>query len=444
MLKELLSNTTWSLLGSGFSRIATLVAHILTIRWLGSETYGIVSLVQTISLTVAAGIGIGLGTTATKIISEGIASLDPTTGERLRRLNRWSAYLVLIGLVLVFCLREELARWIGVNGNVLTKSLIPGSLLLVTTASSFYLSGVLSGLRDFSSIAKCNFIAALATVLATFVGLNFGAFGIVFSLAFGQAIASALLYRATLKAYTNHPILFLSKQKDAKALRASESSWALLLIAIPLVLLHALNAPVDLYIFSLLAERSEGVAEIGVFNGAGLCCQILRFLTVSLSAALLPQLIRSINSKRDQKQSYLAMNGLLIATAMTLPFILLVFWFDTAILNLLGPSMIGQEKLLRMMVLIGALIAIQHMAERILIAHASIWIPLAFNASRLVLFGYLAQSYVELNASSLALAKLLTCLLHTLATTIFAIVLISRTKPQTEQNNYTSKLSTAA
>ena len=422
MFRELLGNTAWSLVAAAVARTATLVAHVLTIRWLGSEDYGAVALVQTTVLTTAAAIGLGLGAAATKIVSRGLAQGSTNLVREVGTLTYWVIALAATCGGLQFAARNSIAMLISPDASGLADALAPGSALLIFTAISLFQIGVLSGFRAFRNAAICNLVSALLTVAFTILGVLYGPLGIVGALAAGQGVACALQHLAVLKCLREHRVT----QRNSLPTMARSS---LLAMVTPIVLLQAVTAPADLFCLSLLSRTPGGPAEVGVFCAAALWTHLLRFFPLALATACLPQVVHAANTGDRPAYRKLTLGILGIGLIASAPGAVLIIVFDTQLLAWFGGSLASREVLLGIVSATGVAVSLQLITEKILLGSQTAWLPLGFAIARCGAFCGLAMASPSLDAERLSLIRLAVYFSHA----ILAVAIVLYLRPSREE-----------
>src|ERR1017187_5251685 len=176
---RVISGSFWSLLGLAASRGSGFLTSILVIRILGKDSYGELAMYQATVELFGVLIGLGLGTTATKLIAQHRA-LDPArAGRILVLLLTVSCLLGIVGASVVV----GTANWIArseLERPSLGVLLVWGGFGLFFSIVSGVQNGVLAGFEAFKALARLSAIQAIIapTLIIPFL-LREGQLGVV-------------------------------------------------------------------------------------------------------------------------------------------------------------------------------------------------------------------------------------------------------------------------
>ena len=152
-------NLLWTIFGSVFTQLLTLVTFYFVARILNVREYGEFALVRSTIFMFTIFVGYSLGITATKCVAEYNNTDDEKTG-KIAGLTLKIAFFagIIIGLcVLIF------APYISIysfNSNYLTQELRISSIILFFSSLNGALNGILAGFKSFKIIAKINFFSS--------------------------------------------------------------------------------------------------------------------------------------------------------------------------------------------------------------------------------------------------------------------------------------------
>ncbi|MGP3726343.1 oligosaccharide flippase family protein [Cereibacter sphaeroides] len=280
------SGSFWSVVGAGSGRIMNLVAMILAARLLGAEGFGGFALVHSTLGLFGMFAGAALGATATRFIAATYRS-SPERAGRIFGLVTGSAFIsaMFFGATIV-----ALAPW-------LSRIVLGSPDLTTTTALGAFLvgMGVLRGVQDaslagfeaFREIAVLRFIEGVAAlVLLPPLVAVFGPPGGIAALGSGLAVAflpGLYIERRQLK---DHGIVIRWREAIAE--------WRLLRdFSGPSLLANTVATPVLWLCALLLSKTPNGLAELGVYNGAYQWHGPLVFVPMVITSVSLPILAQA-------------------------------------------------------------------------------------------------------------------------------------------------------
>jgi O-antigen/teichoic acid export membrane protein len=278
---RLVTGTFWVLLGTAVSQGLQLAATVFIARWIGKSEYGELGIVTSTVGMFGIFVGLGLGLTATKYVSE-LRRIDP------RRAGRIAALTLTIAVAsgsAVTLLLVVLSPWLAVHtlaSRSVTTPLEIGAGLLFFGELNGVQNGILSGLEAFGAVARVSLWAGLCSfpiiVLFTWSwGLNGAVVGLVVSAALNCVLSNAALRREAERAGV--PISFSASWKERAVL------WT---FSTPAFLASAVVTPVTWICSTLLVNQPNGYAEMGLFNAANQWRNAIMFLPGIVSRVVLP------------------------------------------------------------------------------------------------------------------------------------------------------------
>lgn len=285
--------TFWALVGTLISQGLQLAATVLVARWLGKAEYGQLGIVRSTVGVFGVFVGLGLGLTATKYVSE-FRALDPVRSGRIIGLSLTTALVsgacVTLTLVLV-------APWLAAHtlaSPAVAGPLALGSGLLFFGEINGVQIGALSGLEAFGAIARVNLWAGLcafpAIISLTWIwGLKGAILGLVASQAINSLFAHVALRRETAKAGIS--VVWRGCWQERRVL------WH---FSLPAFLANALPVPATWACNTLLVNSRGGYPEMGLFSAADQWRTVVLFFPNILSRVLLP--ILSSGSREETHQ----------------------------------------------------------------------------------------------------------------------------------------------
>ena len=270
----------WSMAGSVISRGLMMCATVLVARMLGKTVYGELGMIQSTVGMFGIFAGFGLGLTATKHVAE-FRQSDPERAGRIISLSGLFAILtgglMSLGLYIV-------APWLAehtINAPHLVGVLRIGAMILFINALNGAQTGVLSGFEAFKTIAHVNLFVGLISFPILICGAHFGGLtGAVWALAINLCFNWLLNHIALHKEAHRYRIPFTFRDCSLEL----PVLWSL---ALPATLSGIMVGPANWACRALLANQSNGYAEMGILTAALVFQGLMMFVSSMLSAPLL-------------------------------------------------------------------------------------------------------------------------------------------------------------
>ena len=286
--------TFWALTGTLISQSLQLAATILVARWLGKAEYGEIGIIKSTVGMFGVFVGLGLGLTATKYVSE-LRAEDPARAGRIATLTLTVALIsgsvVTLALIL---LSPWLARHTLASPAVAGPLAIGAGLLFFGEVNGVQ-TCILAGLEAFGTLARVSLWAGLCSfpiiLAATWLwGVRGAVSGLVASLALNYLLNHLALRRETAKA--GIPIAYSGFWREHAVL------WS---FSLPAFLSSAVVTPVAWACNAMLVNARQGYAEMGLFSAADQWRNIVLFLPGVISRVVLP--ILSSHSKEAAEEA---------------------------------------------------------------------------------------------------------------------------------------------
>ena len=273
--------TFWAFAGTFIAQGLQLMALIVAARWLGKAAYGELGIVRSTVGMFGIFVGLGLGLTATRYVSE-LRRDQPARAGRIAALTLRVAWIsgvtVAAGLVVV-------SRWLAVHTLAAPTIALPlalGAGLVLFGEVNGVQTGILSGLEAFDAIARVNLRAGLFAFPLVLGGTWLGGLkgtveGLVAALAVNYLMNRAALHREMAKAGVQ--FVFEGAWKERPVL------WQ---FSVPAFLSSAVVTPATWICNAMLVNRANGYAEMGIFSAADQWRNALLFLPGIVARVLLP------------------------------------------------------------------------------------------------------------------------------------------------------------
>jgi O-antigen/teichoic acid export membrane protein len=278
----------WALAGTVISQTLQLAATILVARWLGKAAYGEIGVVKSTVGMCGVFVGLGLGLTATKYVSE-YRHENPARAGRIASLTMTVAVISGVAVsVALIVLSPWLASHTFASRSVATPLAIGSGLLFFGEINGVQL-GILSGMEAFEPIARVSLWSGLWSfpiiLLGAWLGRVSGAVsGMVVSLAVTCLLTHLVLRRETAKAGIS--LSYFGNWEESSVL------WK---FSVPAFLSGAVVTPVTWLCATMLVNRPNGYAEMGLFTAADQWRNVVIFLPGIIARVVLP--ILSSHSK---------------------------------------------------------------------------------------------------------------------------------------------------
>jgi O-antigen/teichoic acid export membrane protein len=334
----------WSLIGTLISQGLTLLAFIVTARFLGKAGLGELGIVNSTVGVFGTFAGLGLGLTTTKYVAE-FRTKDAERAGRIIGLTSMiaaaSSGLVAIGI----CLFAHPVATHILNAHELAEELRIGSLLLLLNTMNGVQTGTLSGLEAFREIAQANCLRGLIAFPLMIIGVvSWGLPGAVWGLVASSAVAWSL----------NH--LFLRKKCRKAGISPHVSGirhefpilWS---FSLPASLAEVAVGPAIWAANAILVNQTNGYAEMGVFSAANQWRNALMFIPNVLLQVALPILssldVDSSDSARSRFSNTFEITQTL-TLAVVFPLGVLIMFYGDIVIGFYGaqfsnafPSLVG-------------------------------------------------------------------------------------------------------
>ena len=411
---RLARGTFWSLVGAVISKGLALAASIIVARMIGKISFGELGIIQSTVGLFGVFAGLGMGLTANKHVAE-LRGPAPRRAGRIIALSSATAWCS--GLVMTTLL-VGLAPWLAQHTLAaphLTPLLRIGSLLLLFSAVSGAQTGALAGFEAFKRIAGINFYTGLAAFPLMVGGVWWrGLEGAVWGLVASQALTCLFSFLALRDEARSAGV--------AVTYEGALQEWAVLWrFSLPAVLGTVTTGPVYWVCNTLLVNRPEGYAEMGVLNAANQWFSALLFLPTVLGQAALPMLAERLGQEDRDRSRRVLLLSIKANALISLPIVIGGSVGSRGIMSLYGPSF-GEAWLTLVIVLCtAALLAVQTPVGHIITASGRMWLGALMNLGWGLCFLGFTWLFLSWGALGLAVARFLAYLLHGTWTFAFAV-----------------------
>ena len=283
----------WSLVGTVIAQGLSMVASIVTARFLGKVGFGEWGMITSTVGMFGTFAGLGLGLTATKHIAEW-RTKDPARAGRLLGLT---TQVAVISSGLISIILFVLAPWLAantLNAPHLVNELRLSCLLLFFNALNGLQVGALSGFEAFKTITRVSFWRGLLSFPVMIAGVwFFELMGVVAA----AAIVSMVGWWLNQKALRQE----CARAGIAVAYRGGRSELPVLWnFSLPAFLGGVVVGPFLWLANALLANQAGGYGELGLVNAANQWRNVLMLLPGIFASVSLPML----SARQDDKATF--------------------------------------------------------------------------------------------------------------------------------------------
>ncbi|HEV2176509.1 MAG TPA: oligosaccharide flippase family protein [Terriglobia bacterium] len=372
--------TFWAFTGTLISQGLQLAALIVAARWLGRAEYGELGIVRSTVGMFGIFVGLGLGLTATRYVSE----LRRDSPKRAGRIAALTLRVAWISGVTVFAALILVSPWLAVHTLAAPAIAVPlalGAGLVLLGEVKGVQTGILAGLEAFDTIARVNLGAGLCAfpliLGGTWLrGLDGTVGGLVASLGVSYVLNHVALRREMAKAGV--PFSSAGSWKERRVL------WQ---FSVPAFLSSAVVTPATWICSAMLVNRANGYAEMGIFSAADQWRNALLFLPGIVARVLLP--ILSNCSKESAEEPSRFSNtleaGFSAGVAVAFPLVTLFSFGGPLIAGAYGKEFAGMTRPLAGVLYAAGVVAIGTPVGTAVQAKGAMWQAVVNNLSWAVL-----------------------------------------------------------
>lgn len=281
----------WSLLGSIVSRVSILFSMIMLARILGRSSFGEFALVQSTLGVAGLMAGLGLGSTATRLVAQFTDADHDRAGKTIGLISSTSVATILCMSFVLIAASGPIANSVLHHAH-LQYALILGTVLMAAGAFTGIQNGVLAGLEKFDLIARLNILEGVLSAsglvaLSLFAGLE----GALLGLALGP-IVSCIVGRLMLRqelVYRSIDITY----------RGCFADWRMFAnYSIPIFLSSIIGTPVLWFTLTSLANSAHGFDGVALYSAAYQWHGPMVFLPLVLASVSTPILVQEWTARR--------------------------------------------------------------------------------------------------------------------------------------------------
>ncbi|MFQ2418870.1 oligosaccharide flippase family protein [Aeromonas caviae] len=406
----LIKGGSWSLICGALGKFAIAFAYVILARKLESESYGDFSIVQSNIVLFGTFAGLGLGTTAVKLISS--SDIVAEKNSILLSILKLFAFSVITVSLLIIVFATQLSYIF--YGNKDYVKLFYASVPLLISSSFF-------------SLISAVYISYGSYALN---GLNSIIQGFILLLIYYYFEQSDVLYAIYYLALSFFiPLIFFifwMMRLNVFGNKISYSIKSVMRVCIPIALSTLLVVPTNWLITILLARYSPGQAvEVGLFNAASQWKNIILFVPMTLSPFMLSLLSKNIGEVAVSTK--LTINVLISGISATLVF-LLIYLFSDDVALAYGESYQGVSSLIILYSAITILIVINNSFGQYLISTGKLTLGFFLNTVWAIVYVSASWFFIEMGALGILYALGISYVLHSVIQFVFVTLEIKKRK----------------
>lgn len=411
---RLFHSASWALVGAVVGRGVTMLTYIIVARLLTQEVYGEFGILRSTINMFTVFAGMGLGSTASKYISQ-YRNVNPTkAGDIYTLSNILIFFIALIFTLLLFFSSSYIAEY-SLNAPHLSGEIKVGAIVLFFITVNSVQNGALSGFEDFKSISINTVISSCIQAVFLIVGCYWsGIYGALIGWGIG-CFSCYLLNRRSIH-------LQLKKYRLSSNIRRlrKEELTILWKFSVPSLLASVMVGPVLWWTKTYLISRSS-YSEMAVYDVAEQWYTIVLFVPVTLAQIILPMLTNTLEEGSKAQYLKLVKINLGINVLASLVLSLFIILIGPYIMEFYGKGFVDIRTMSIMMMATVASSAC-NVVGQVIASRDKMWYGFAFNMLWAIIFILLTIFCVgslRMEASGLALAFLLSYVIHFILQTIY-------------------------
>lgn len=345
---RLLGGTFWMVTGNGVAQLVAFGVMLVCARFLGSTDFGKFGIIQSTLTLFSLYAGFGMGLATQRYVGE-LRDQNPERCGRLIGLATVVTWCTAGTLSLVLFVSAPWIATIILNAPDLGEELRVATVVLLLNSLNGVQIGTLSGLEQFTEVARLNFVrAAISPVLLIGGVWLWGISGLVA----GMGIVSLLVWLLTGR------ILKQSLVDAGISIRydhISQEKQILWDLTIPAIASGTLPVFVFWIARAILVQYPDGYAQLGVFTAAEQWLAVLALVPGQISNVSLP-ILSNIYATKDRirfRKAILVTTTLPVVIASV--FALLLIVVANSVSALYGETFGGLSSVLIVVCLVGVL-----------------------------------------------------------------------------------------
>ncbi len=300
-------DSSWAVIGSAMGKALSMIAGIVIARLLGADVFGEYGMIKSTLAYVATFSTFGLGYTATKYI----AQCKPDDIDSIRKIIVSSTRITIATSGIMAIMLLLFANRLSVEPHLIPV-LRYTALIIIFNAVNTTQLGLLSGFKDFKTIAINNTIVGITTfILGTLLTYFFGLDGAVTALFTSTVIQCILNHIAVRRHYRSMSNVY----KRSSIFERLPITKELLIFSLPIALQECVYASAN-WLQMLILVRLAGYDELGLYTASNQWFIMILFIPGVLRNVILSHLSSSAGNMTHHARTFDTMLKINIVAAM--------------------------------------------------------------------------------------------------------------------------------
>jgi O-antigen/teichoic acid export membrane protein len=417
---RLIHGISWGVLGGAVSKALFLISNIILARFLGKTSFGEYGIIQNTVGMFGVFAGLGLGLTATKYVAQ-YKFIDPAKAGKILSISMLLAMISGIIMSIILLLLAPYIATTTLNAPQLTQGLRISSLTLFFGAVSGAQTGAIYGFEAFKKISLVNIITGVLCIPITFLCVWLWSFS-------GAIWAGAVILM--LNCVFNHFLLLGECRNNCLRLKMNGcwSEWPIVLkYSLPATMTGIMVAPVTWIVSTILVNKPNGYAELGVFNAANQWRTVLIFIPTIIGQIITPIMSERLGIGGNSTAIKILKSSMIVSALSVIPIAAIMSFLSKWIMHQYGAAFSEGWSVLLVVLATVTLLAIQTPVANLIVASGRMWLGTFMNAGWGIVVIVSTMLLSDLGALGLALAFLIGYMFHSIWTFWFAWRKLSET-----------------
>jgi O-antigen/teichoic acid export membrane protein len=338
--KRIVSGTFWSVVGSGIGKVFMFVAMVFVARILGTQHYGELGLVRSVTDIFIGFSGFGLGVTATAYIAELLKHDKQRVGRIIGLCYLFTLLTCFLSAVILYFAAPLVCDSSMIHAPHLIGEWRISIIMLIFMTFMGTQDGVMSGFQDFRGLAFANFARGLLSIPLYICGAYYGGLsGAIIAMGVAALVSvivnSIFIHYNTLKQKVEYD--FRNVWRELSVL------WKL---SLPMFLCGIVYCIFTAIYRLMLAVSPNGFYELGIYVAAAQIEIMVNFIPVSLRVVLLSLLCESEGNGDAKRFQRIANLSRLLSIGMATVIVIPIMVFARQIMGCFGEEFADGGKVL--------------------------------------------------------------------------------------------------
>lgn len=366
---QLLKDSFWAVFGNAIGKGLLLLAGIAVARFLGRDSYGEYGLIRNTILTIGIFSTFGIGYTATKFISQGMAKFP----DRIFLIYHILIKITLIASIVISALIFTFARQLAVflENAPLATAIRMCAIIIVFNALTFTQNAILCGFKEFKKVAINNGWSGIVTfVSSASLAYWYGFDGALYALLISQLFNSIINYISIRSITTKINKVVIPVQEKKKIQKE------IIIFSFPIALHESLYFVIT-WFFNFVIIKFADYGQLGLYNAACQWTVVILYIPSVLRNVTLSYLTSTANLSTEQEiLKMMILSNFATSSVMCLIIMLLSGYIE----GFYGVSFVGLRVVLCTLSLSTIFDCVGSVYEQGLISKAKNWSLLSVNS----------------------------------------------------------------